>query len=338
MAYVTAVVSQKGGVGKTTTAANLAAALAAEGQNVLLLEVDPQGALIPSLGLAPEDLTHSLIDVLEDRTAPRDAVVPTPFENLSLLAACLPGQDELGLEECAARHPMHLREVVDKLVPHFDTILLDGPPTLGHLARMTLSAADGFLVPVQAEEMSYRTLERFFSVADAVSADYNPELRCDGILITMADLRTRMAVKVVNQLHEHYGDKLLINMVPRTVSLQEMPDRGKPAMLYAPSSRGAQAYREVANELLSQRGGGRDDQSGDEDPMDLSDSLMDDLNDADPAVLAEVLRPQAVDRATGPMATSDALERNPALFLTHLGWDEPESSPRRPAGDDASLQ
>jgi len=331
MAHVTAVVSQKGGVGKTTTAANLAAALAAVGQNVLLLEVDPQGALIPSLGLHPEEIPHSLVDILEGKIEAREAVVRTPFEGLSLLAACLPHQDELILEDAASRHPLHLREVVDKLVPHFDSILLDGPPTLGHLARMTLAASDGYLVPVQAEELSYRTLARFLSVADSVQADYNPDLKCDGILITMADLRTRMAVKVVNQLHEHYGDKLLVSMVPRTVTLQEMPDRGKPALLYAPSSRGAESYREVAEELLSNRDNPTEEEF--DDALDLMDQLTEDST-----LLAESPEPW-LERAASPPTTAELLQ-NSSLFLTHLGWDpDREERPvRRPPGDDVSLR
>jgi chromosome partitioning protein len=252
MAKVIAVVSQKGGVGKTTTAANLGASLAREGQNVLLLECDPQGALMVALGIEEEKIQAGLLDVLQDKTAAKDAVVDSSFDGLSLLVSLAPGStDELELDRCATAHPMHLREVVDALVPHYDTIIVDGPATLGPLTRMTLAAADSYLVPVQAEEYSYRTLPRLMQTIEEVQRDFNPDLECEGLLITMVDLRTRMSVRVVNQLFENYGDKVLMTMIPRTVTLQDMPVRGKPTVLYARASRGAKAYGEVASEILA---------------------------------------------------------------------------------------
>ncbi len=251
MAKVIAVVSQKGGVGKTTTAANLGAAFAREGQNVLLLEVDPQGALAPCFGIDPTTIQHGLASVLQDHIEPRAAVIETSMAGVSLLPALAPHEDELELERCASAHTMHLREVVDALVPHYDVVIVDAPPTLGFLARMTLAAADSYLVPVQAEQFAYRTLDRLIDTVETIKKDFNPELTCEGLLITMVDLRTRMSVKVVNQLYENFGDKVLMSMVPRTVTLQDMPVKGKPTVVHAAASRGGKAYNDVAQEIMA---------------------------------------------------------------------------------------
>ena len=257
MARVIAVVSQKGGVGKTTTAINLAAAFAREGREVLLVEVDPQGAVLPSVGLADSPVRHALLDVLRDEQIPAlDAVIPTPFDGMSVIAAVHPemaasaGQ-EVELERIALAHPTLLRELVDQVSGRYDVVVLDGPPSLGPLLHLCLAAADSYLVPVQAEEYSYRTVSRLLETADSIREMLNPELECEGLLLTMVDLRTRMSLRVVNQLHENYGDKVLVAMVPRTVTLQEMPVRGRPTVVHAPSSRGGKAYTEVAAEMLT---------------------------------------------------------------------------------------
>ena len=235
MARIIAVVSQKGGVGKTTTAVNLASAFAREGREVLLMEIDPQGAVLPSVGCDDGDVRHSLADVLLDEQIPAlSAVLSTPFDGISVVPAIRQtGSQELDLQRVAMDHPLVLREVMDQLAPRYDVVLIDCPPTLGPLMRLCLAASDSFLVPVQAEEYSYRTLERLLQTTDEVQHTLNPDLTCEGLLLTMVDLRTRMSVRVVNQLHENYGDKVLMGMVPRTVTLQEMPVRGRPTVVHA---------------------------------------------------------------------------------------------------------
>lgn len=252
MAKVIAIVSQKGGVGKTTTAVNLAAGLAREGKRILLVEVDPQGAVAPSVGVDEAQIRRSLLDCIgPDMVPTRDAVLETPLDQVHLLCAVNPARDEeLELERLAAGHPLALREALDQVDADYDVVLVDAPPTLGPLNRLCLAGADSFLVPVQAEEYSYRTLERLMRAVEDVQMHFNPDLRCEGLLLTMVDLRTRMSVRVVNQLHENYGDQVMVAMVPRTVSVQEMPVRGKPTVVHAPNSRGGKAYTEVALELL----------------------------------------------------------------------------------------
>jgi chromosome partitioning protein len=252
MAKVIAIVSQKGGVGKTTSAVNLAAGLAREGKRILLVEVDPQGAVAPSVGVDESAVQHSLLDCIGPSVTPTpEAVIQTPLDDVHLLCAVDPARDEeLELERLAAGHPLALREVLDQVDADYDVVLVDAPPTLGPLNRLCLAAADSFLVPVQAEEYSYRTLHRLMRAVEDVQMHFNPDLKCEGLLLTMVDLRTRMSLRVVNQLHENYGDLVMVAMVPRTVSVQEMPVKGKPTVVHAPSSRGGKAYTEVALELL----------------------------------------------------------------------------------------
>lgn len=252
MAKVIAIVSQKGGVGKTTTAVNLAAGLAREGKRILLVEVDPQGAIAPSVGVEESAVRRTLLQCMgPEMTATGDAILATPLEGVDLLCAVDPARDEeLELERLATAHPLALREVLEQVDGEYDLVVIDAPPTLGPLNRLCLAAADSFLVPVQAEEYSYRTLDRLMRAVEDVRQHFNPDLRCEGLLLTMVDLRTRMSVRVVNQLHEHYGDLVMVSMVPRTVSVQDMPVQGKPTVVHAPQSRGGQAYNEVALELL----------------------------------------------------------------------------------------
>jgi chromosome partitioning protein len=277
MAKVIAIVSQKGGVGKTTTAVNLAAGLAREGKRILLVEVDPQGAVAPSVGVDEAQIHRSLLDCIgPDMVPARDAVLETPLDQVHLLCAVNPARDEeLELERLAAGHPLALREVLDQVDTEYDVVLVDAPPTLGPLNRLCLAGADSFLVPVQAEEYSYRTLERLMRAVEDVQMHFNPDLRCEGLLLTMVDLRTRMSVRVVNQLHENYGDQVMVAMVPRTVSVQEMPVKGKPTVVHAPNSRGGKAYTEVALELLV--GIETDELVEQEEPGDSFAGLMRDL-------------------------------------------------------------
>jgi chromosome partitioning protein len=272
MAKVIAIVSQKGGVGKTTTAVNLAAGLAREGKRILLVEVDPQGAVAPSIGVDEAKIGSSLLDCIgPEMAAAGDAILATPLDDVHLLCSVNPARDEeLELERLAAAHPLALREVLDQVDTDYDLVLIDAPPTLGPLNRLCLAAADTFLVPVQAEEYSYRTLERLMRAVEDVQMHFNPDLACEGLLLTMVDLRTKMSLRVVNQLHENYGDLVMVSMVPRTVSVQDMPVRGKPTVVHAPNSRGGRAYTEVALELLV---GFETDQLVKEEPRDSFVSL-----------------------------------------------------------------
>jgi len=247
-ATVYAVANQKGGVGKTTTTLNLATAMAELDAAVLVVDLDPQGCLTFSLGYDPDGIEPSLNDTVVGRAALADTIIQQGQVDLVPANIDLAGA-EVTLLARTGREYLLRGELVD-LLDSYDVVLIDCPPTLGPLMRLCLAASDSFLVPVQAEEYSYRTLERLLQTTDEVQHTLNPDLTCEGLLLTMVDLRTRMSVRVVNQLHENYGDKVLMGMVPRTVTLQEMPVRGRPTVVHAGSSRGGKAYTEVARELL----------------------------------------------------------------------------------------
>ena len=266
MAKVIAIVSQKGGVGKTTTAANLAAALAQEGRSVLLMEVDPQGGLAESLSLKGTQAA-GLGEVLRGWSPLEEAIYETSVEGLHLLpAGKVDSELEEELQRSARENLFVLRELTDELRDRYEILILDSPATMGALSRACLAAADSYLVPVQAEELSYRTLDRVLEVANEIHETANPELACEGFLLTMVDLRTRMSRKVVNQLYENHGDRVMVSMVPRTVRMQEMSERGRPLVIHAPSTRGALAYGEVAREILLH---------GPSDPAAEADALAD---------------------------------------------------------------
>jgi chromosome partitioning protein len=286
MPKVIAIVSQKGGVGKTTTAANLGASLAQEGQRVLIAEIDPQGGLAESLGVratpAPQnpegdeaapDL-QGLAEVLRSWAPLAEVCYETSVEGLRLLPAGTPDPEiESRLDRAARKDLFFLKHLLDELFEDFDYVLLDAPAGLGHLPRACLAAADSYLVPLQAEDLSYRTLPRLDAVVQEIRETANPDLVCEGILLTMVDLRTRLARKVVNCLYENHGDRIMVSMIPRTIRVQEMVGRGKPSVVHAPRSKGALAYTEVAREVLLHGPG---------DPQAEADALADIAGD-DPA-------------------------------------------------------
>ena len=140
--------------------------------------------------------------------------------------------------------------LLEELDDNYDMVIVDTPAGLGQLTRACLAAADSYMVPLQAEELSYRTLPRVLAVAEEVVETLNPELGCEGFLLTMVDLRTRIARKIMNQLYENHGDRIMVSMIPRTIRMQEMSERGRPLVVHSPNSRGALAYAEVAREVL----------------------------------------------------------------------------------------
>ncbi|MCL1694085.1 MAG: AAA family ATPase [Actinomycetia bacterium] len=251
---IVAIANQKGGVGKSTTAINLGAGLAYQGERVLLVDLDPQGNTTSGLGIDRSVIEYSTYDLLVDDVAVDDVIEPSSVRDLFVVPATIElAGAEIELVSMFSREA-RLGKALEPISEDYDFILVDCPPSLGLLTVNGLAAADEVLIPIQCEYYALEGVSQLMKNIQLVQRSLNPQLNIEGVLLTMYDGRTTLAADVVAQVREHFGDTTYRTVIPRTVRLSEAPSYGEPIEAYDPMSRGAIAYRELAREFRRRHG------------------------------------------------------------------------------------
>lgn len=247
---VIAIANQKGGVGKTTTSVNLSSCLALLGAKVLLIDVDPQGNSTSGLGIDKSSVKRCVYDCLVNDVPMDDAIISTQVDNLSLLPATIQlAGAEVELVSVLARENM-LKRALEKVKYRYDFVIMDCPPSLGLLTINALTAATSVLVPIQCEFYALEGLSQLMRTVGLVQKNLNPSLQLEGVVLTMFDARTNLSIQVVDEVKNHFRNKVYHTIIPRNIRLSEAPSHGKPIVQYDPKSRGAEVYLELAKEVL----------------------------------------------------------------------------------------
>ena len=260
MGKIISLVNQKGGVGKTTTSINLSASLAVLGKKVLLIDLDPQGNTTTGVGINKGDIEKSIYDVLIKKYNIKEAIIKTKFNNLYLLAGTinLAGL-EIDFEEMKKQDNNfikgeQLRLHLDEIKEEYDFIIIDCPPALSLITTNALTASNSVIIPVQCEFFALEGITQLLKTIMLAQKTLNPTLDIEGVLLTMLDSRTNLGFEVVEDIRKNFKKKVYNTIVPRLVRLTEAPSHGEPIIVYDPKSRGAEAYMNLAKEVIERNG------------------------------------------------------------------------------------
>jgi chromosome partitioning protein len=253
MGRIVTVANQKGGVGKTTTAVNLGASLAAAEKTTLVVDIDPQGNATSGLGINPNLLQTSTYDMIIGACSPSEVIVSSALDYLDILPA---SKDLAGAEielVDADRRELRLNDALQTLRDQYDFIVVDSPPSLGLLTLNALCAADSVIVPLQCEYYALEGLGRLIETISIIRKNLNPSLEVDGILLTMFDARTSLSDQVAREVRDNFDGRVFKTVIPRNVRISESPSFGKPVILYDARSRGSEGYLAFAREYMENR-------------------------------------------------------------------------------------
>ena len=260
MGKIIALVNQKGGVGKTTTSINLAASLGVLGKKVLLIDLDPQGNSTTGLGIEKSEIKHSIYDLLIGKSELKEVIIKTRFRNLYIIPATLSlaGAD-IELIEKSRMDPTftknsQLKDHLNMVADIFDYILIDCPPSLGIFTTNALAAANSVIIPVQCEFFALEGIMQLLNSIMLAQKTINPTLDIEGVLLTMLDSRTNLGLEVAQDVKGYFKERVYDTIIPRLVKLSEAPSHGKPIIAYDPRNRGAEAYLNLAKEVIARNG------------------------------------------------------------------------------------
>lgn len=253
MAKTVSILNQKGGVGKTTTAVNLAAAIGAKGKKLLLVDIDPQGNSTSGYGVNKREVKKSSYELLTGELSASEVIIHTAFEGVDLIPANMNlAGAELEIIDMKNRESI-LKKALAEVWEAYDYIFLDCPPSLGLITLNALSASDTFLVPIQCEYYALEGLSQLMSTARKIKQMYNPYLDIEGVLLTMYDGRLNLTQQVVTEVKRFFPKKVYATTIPRNVRLSEAPSFGQPVLYYDKNSKGSLAYMELCEEFLAQQ-------------------------------------------------------------------------------------
>ncbi|MGI6702618.1 MAG: ParA family protein [Clostridia bacterium] len=250
MSKVIAVFNQKGGVGKTTTNVNLSSCIAVRGKKVLVVDIDPQGNTTSGLGIDKKALERTIYEVLIGESGAEQVIVKTAVENLCIIPSSVQlAGAEIELTEFEGREKK-LKEALNRIRNNYDYVFIDCPPSLGLLTINALTAADSVLIPIQCEYYALEGVSQLMNTIWLVQRGLNPDLKVEGVVLSMFDGRTNLSIQVVDEVKRYFKGKVYTTIIPRNIRLAEAPSYGVPILMYDPKSKGAEAYEELADEFI----------------------------------------------------------------------------------------